>query len=78
MSTDQLRYPALTKIDAANLKQLRLAALIQAGAAHLMETTPIEINGVLYVEMSADVVQAYDAITGEELWAYTPALEYTG
>ncbi len=68
----------MTGINAANVKRLRLEALIQAGMAHLMEATPVEINGVLYVEMSANVVQAYDAATGEELWAYTPALEYTG
>jgi alcohol dehydrogenase (cytochrome c) len=73
---DNQRFSPLTQIDASNVKQLKPVALIQTGIANAMEATPIEINGVLYVETAGDVVQAYDAVTGEELWAYTPTLEF--
>ena len=51
-------------------------ALIQTGVANSMEATPIQINGVLYVETAGNVVQAYDAVTGEELWSFNPTLEF--
>ena len=58
-------------------KQLKPVALIQTGVANAMEATPLEIDGVLFVETAGNVVQAYDAVTGEELWSYTPALEFS-
>ena len=35
-----------------------------------METTPIVVNGVMYVTTSFNHVYALDARTGEELWHY--------
>jgi len=32
---------------------------------------------VLFVETAGNVVQAYDAVSGEELWSYTPVLEFS-
>jgi alcohol dehydrogenase (cytochrome c) len=74
---DNQRFSPLTQINASNVKQLKPVALIQTGVANAMEATPIEINGVLYLENSSDSVQAYDAVTGEELWSYFPTLEYS-
>jgi alcohol dehydrogenase (cytochrome c) len=74
---DNQRFSSLTQINASNVRQLRPVALIQTGVANAMEATPIEIDGVLYVEAAGNVVQAYDAVTGEELWVYTPALEFS-
>ena len=74
---DNQRFSPLTEINAATVKQLKPVALIQTGVANAMESTPIEIDGVLFVESAGDVVQAYDAVTGEELWSYTPTLEFS-
>src|ERR1041385_3402440 len=73
---DNQRFSPLTEIDASNVKQLKPVALIQTGVANSMEATPIEIDGVLYVETAGNVVQAYDAVTGEELWSFNPTLEF--
>src|SRR5258708_4232147 len=74
---DNQRFSPLTEINASNVKQLKPVALIQTGVANSMEATPIEIDGVLFVEAAGNVVQAYDAVTGEELWSYTPVLEFS-
>src|SRR5450432_2669233 len=74
---DNQRFSPLTEINAGNVKQLKPVSLIQTGVANAMESTPLEIDGVLFVEAAGNVVQAYDAVTGEELWSYTPVLEYT-
>ena len=72
---DNQRFSPLTQINKANVKQLRPVALIQTGIVNAMQATNLVIDGILYVENANDVVQAYDAVTGEELWAYTPVLE---
>ncbi len=74
---DNQRFSPLTEINASNVRQLRPVALIQTGVANAMEATPIEIDGILFVETASNVVQAYDAVTGEELWSYTPRLEFS-
>src|SRR2546425_12868139 len=68
---DNQRFSPLTEINASNVKQLKPVALIQTGVANSMEATPIEIEGILFVEAAGNVVQAYDAVSGEELWSYT-------
>ena len=39
-----------------------------------METTPIVVNGVMYVTTSFDHVYALDARTGKEMWEFKPQL----
>ncbi len=74
---DNQRFSPLTQITKANVKGLKPVALIQTGVANSMEATPLVIDGILYVEAAGNVVQAYDAATGEELWSYNPILEYS-
>jgi len=74
---DNQRFSPLTQITRDNVKQLKPVALIQTGVMNSMEGTPLVINGILYVETASNVVQAYDATSGEELWSYTPVLEYS-
>src|SRR5689334_19564342 len=73
---DNQRFSPLTEINASNVKQLKPVALIQTGVANSMEMTPLEIDGVLFVETAGNVVQAYDAVTGDELWSFNPTLEF--
>ena len=74
---DNQRYSPFTQINKANVAQLRPTAIIQTGITKTMEATPIEVDGVLYIEMGDNNVQAYDAITGKQLWAYSPKLGYS-
>ena len=48
---DNQRFSPLTEINAANVKQLKPVAMIQTGVANAMEATPLEIDGVLFVEI---------------------------
>jgi alcohol dehydrogenase (cytochrome c) len=74
---DNQRFSPLTQINAGNVKKLRPVALIQTGVANSLEMTPIVIDGIMFVEAAGNVVQAYDAVTGEQIWSYFPALEYS-
>ena len=40
-----------------------------------MESTPIVVDGVMYVTSAWSVVYAYDAKTGERLWKYDPKVD---
>ena len=71
------RFSPFTDIDKSNVKQLRPTAIIQTGITKTSEMTPIEVDGVLYLETGDNNIQAYDALTGKELWAYTPTLGYS-
>ncbi|MGH7153122.1 MAG: pyrroloquinoline quinone-dependent dehydrogenase [Acetobacteraceae bacterium] len=74
---DNQRFSPLTEIKAANVKELRPVAIIQTGVANSFEVSPIEVNGILYISTADNHVQAYDATTGKELWAYTPELNFS-
>ncbi|HWM61921.1 MAG TPA: PQQ-binding-like beta-propeller repeat protein, partial [Rhizomicrobium sp.] len=74
---DNQRFSPFTQINKSNVKTLRPTAIIQTGITKTTEMTPIEVDGVLYLETGDNNIQAYDAITGKELWAYSPALGYS-
>ena len=74
---DNQRFSPFTDINKSNVRQLRPTAIIQTGITKTTEMTPIEVDGVLYLETGDNNIQAYDAITGKELWAYAPKLGYS-
>jgi alcohol dehydrogenase (cytochrome c) len=74
---DNQRYSPLTQITARNVRLLKPTAIIQTGIPKSFENTPIEVDGVLYIETGDNNIQAYDAITGKELWSYQPSLEFS-
>ena len=74
---DNQRFSPFTDINRSNVKQLRPTAIIQTGINKTTEMTPIEVDGVLYLETGDNNIQAWDAITGRELWAYAPTLGYS-
>src|SRR5258705_345671 len=67
---DQTRYYRATQITRANVKNLRPAWIFQTEVVESMETTPIVVDGVMYVTTSFDHVYALDAATGAELWHF--------
>jgi PQQ-dependent dehydrogenase (methanol/ethanol family) len=70
------RYSVLTDINASNVKQLRLA-WIHPIPYFGLETTPLVIDGVMYVT-GPNQVQALDGRTGREIWNYSRPRAATG
>jgi alcohol dehydrogenase (cytochrome c) len=71
---DQTRYYPNRQINRANVGNLRPAWIFQTDMMESMETTPIVVNGVMYVTTSFDHVYALDARTGQEKWEFKPQL----
>ncbi|HEY4077752.1 MAG TPA: PQQ-binding-like beta-propeller repeat protein [Rhizomicrobium sp.] len=74
---DNQRFTPFTDINASNVRALRPVAIIQTGINKTLETTAIEVDGVLYLASADNNIQAYDALTGKQLWAYMPKLGYS-
>jgi alcohol dehydrogenase (cytochrome c) len=66
----QLRFYPNRQINASNVAKLRPAWIFQTEIKESMETTPIVINGIMYITTSFNHVYALDARTGEQLWHY--------
>jgi alcohol dehydrogenase (cytochrome c) len=65
------RYSALDQISRANVKQLAPVWVFQTGVVDGgLQTTPIVLDGVMYLTSSWNRVFALDAATGAELWHY--------
>jgi alcohol dehydrogenase (cytochrome c) len=71
---NQLRFYPNGQINRSNVARLRPAWIFQTEVKESMETSPIVINGVMYVTTSFSHVYALDARTGEELWHYKQKL----
>src|SRR5258708_25230438 len=66
-------FSPLRKIDAGNVQRLGLAWFHDLDAAHRgQESTPLVIDGVMYVTSAWSKVFALDAKTGAPLWTYDP------
>jgi quinoprotein glucose dehydrogenase len=74
-------FSALSDINTTNVTQLRLAWQWQTGETALkefgtspgmFETTPIVIDGVMYLSTPYNRVVALDPGTGRQLWSYDP------
>src|SRR6266478_3468103 len=68
------RFSPLTRITAANVKQLGLTWYADLDSNRGQEGTPLVIDGVLYVSVAWSIVKAFDAQTGRLLWSYDPAV----
>ncbi len=67
---DQTRYYPGKQIDTSNVGKLHPAWIFQTEVKESLETTPIVVDGVMYVTTSFDHVYAVNAKTGEEYWHY--------
>ena len=66
------RYTALNQINASNVKNLAPAWIFQTGDyAENLQSTPIVVEGIMYVITPRAHVFALDAATGRQLWQYT-------
>lgn len=62
------RYSTLDQINSSNVHSLTLAWLYATGT-QAIKSTPLEVNGILYLTVP-DNVWAIDARTGREIWHY--------
>lgn len=69
------RFSPLKQINDNNISQLAPVAIAQTGYTASFETTPIVVNGVMYITTpmvnSQQALIAMNAVTGVTLWTYT-------
>jgi len=71
---NQQRFHPAKQINTGNVNKLRVAWIFQTDVRESMETSPIVVNGVMFVTTSFSHVYALDAKTGEQLWHYKHAM----
>src|SRR5271163_261997 len=65
------RYSALDQVNTSNVKKLAPAWIFQTGDyENGLQSTPIVVDGVLYLSSARSQVFAIDAVTGHQLWQY--------
>jgi len=64
------RYSPLDQINAGNVGKLRVAWMRQVDELDTVETSPIVVDGTLFITAPPNVVEALDAATGRTLWSY--------
>ncbi|AZQ69595.1 quinonprotein alcohol dehydrogenase [Silicimonas algicola] len=64
----QTRYYPASQINTSNVKNLRPAWVFQTEVVDTMETSPIVVNGIMYVTTAFNHVYALDARTGKQIW----------
>jgi len=65
------RYSGLSQITAANVRHLRPTWVYQMQTTERVETSPLVVNGIMYVSEPGGSVTALDTQTGRPLWKYT-------
>jgi alcohol dehydrogenase (cytochrome c) len=68
------RYSPLDRIHAGNVGKLRIAWMHQAAEADTFETSPIVVDGIMFITEPPNQVKALDAGTGRTLWKYSKDL----
>jgi PQQ-dependent dehydrogenase (methanol/ethanol family) len=66
----QLRFYPAKEINRSNVKGLHVAWIFQTDVRESLETSPLVVDGVMYVTTSFDHVYALNAQTGEMYWHY--------
>ena len=69
---DESRFSPLTEINDLNVDSLGLAWSFETGTNRGHETTPIVVDGMMFISAPWSVVFALDPKTGEEIWSFDP------
>ena len=71
------RHSLLTQIDAGNVDELAMQWVFQAQSLQTFETTPLVVDGIMYLTEAPNTVVALDAKFGRVFWKYeyTPSVE---
>src|SRR5580698_9026597 len=73
LDANETRYSDLSQINSTNVSRLGLAWSAElANEPAVLEGTPLELDGVLYVNGGVGAVYAFDAASGRSLWSYDP------
>ena len=64
------RYSALTQLDRRNVSELEIAWVHQLSVLDRAETTPLVVDGVMFITESPSTVIAVDAASGRPYWRY--------
>ena len=70
---DSQRHTTLDQIDLANVTDLELKWVFQAQSLQVFQTTPLVVDGIMYLTEAPNTVVALDAKLGRVFWRY----EYT-
>jgi len=76
-SAENNHYSTLTQINRSNVKQLAIAWTFDTHETGGLQTSPIEIDGVLYGITPKQKIFALDAITGKLFWKFDSGIEGT-
>ncbi len=71
-TADEQRYVPLAQINADNISQLGLAWYADIPDKGGYQSTPLVVDGVLYMTGPWSKVFAFDAVTGKQLWKFDP------
>ena len=66
------RYSGLDQINRRNVSSLKLAWAYQIQRAGIIETSPLVVDGVMYLSEPPSTVTALDVRSGRPLWTYSP------
>ena len=66
-----LRYTTLSQINQNNVKDLELQWAFQQRSTEKFESTPLVVDGTMYVTQAPNDIFALDAVTGEIKWMYS-------
>ena len=72
---DEQRHSGLTGITRDNISELAPAWTYDLKTGRGIESTPIIVDGVMYLTSSWSIVYALDPVTGEELWVHDPEVD---
>ena len=64
------RYSPLDQINAGNVGKLHMAWMRQVNEMDTFETSPIVVDGTMFITVPPNVVEALDGGTGRTLWSY--------
>ncbi len=64
------RHSPLDQIQAGNVARLKPVWMYQVNALHKLETTPLVVDGIMYLTEPPSNLTALDTRTGRKLWIY--------
>ena len=74
-SPEYQHYSSLAQINRSNVKQLAVAWTYDSGEQGGLQTSPLEVGGVVYGITPTQKIFALDAATGKELWKFDSGIK---
>ena len=68
----ETRHSKLNQISTANVKDLGLVWSYNLESSRGVESTPLVVDGIMYVTASWSVVHAVNVRTGQRIWTFDP------